>query len=100
MYLQGPWRFPPGASISAVAWGAAAAPNVNHLRVYIVNENNEVIESAWEQGWNNGGVIVKGTSTDSAVTAIQWDSGRQIRVYFQRGLAVFESAFDNGHWNG
>jgi hypothetical protein len=85
---------------SAVAWGAASAPNVAHIRVYVVNETNEVVESAWEQGWNNGNVIVKGTGTDSAVTTIQWDSGKQIRFYFQRNLSVFESAFDNGHWNG
>jgi hypothetical protein len=95
-----PGVFRPGASISAVGWGSASAPGIGHLRVYVVNENNEVIESAWEQGWNNGNVIVKGTATDSAVSAIQWDSGKQIRVYFQRGLALFESAFDNGHWNG
>jgi len=59
-----------------------------------------VIESAWEQGWNNGAVVVKGTATDSAVTAIEWDSGKQIRVYFQRGLVLLETAYNNGQWNG
>ena len=62
-----------------------------------------MIESAWEQGWNNGTLIARGTATDSAVSAIQWDGGgrpRQIRVYFQRGLALLESAHNGSQWNG
>jgi len=104
-WVQGGYRVPgvfrPGASISAVGWGSASEPRVAHLLVYVINEKNEVVESAFEQGWNNGNLIAKGTATDSAVSAIQWDGGgRQIRVYFQRGLTLLESAFDGGHWNG
>jgi hypothetical protein len=46
--------------MSAVGWGAASEPGIGHLRVFVVNEKNEVIEFAWEQGyrWSNGTVIV------------------------------------------
>ena len=63
---QVPGVFRPGASISAIGWGAASELGVVHLRVYIINERNEVIESAWEQAWNvwnNGTLIAKGTAT-------------------------------------
>jgi hypothetical protein len=98
-----PGVFRPGAPISAVAWGKPATETGHeHLRVYVINETNEVIESAYwhDPGWNDGVVIAKGTSTDSGVSAIQWDNGQHIRVYFQRGLAIVESAFEGGRWNG
>jgi hypothetical protein len=95
-----PGVFRPGAAISAIGWGTAAEPGYGHLRVYVINDQIELIESAWEQGWNDGAVFVRGTATDSALVAVQWDNGISIRVYFQRAQDVVESAFEGGHWNG
>jgi hypothetical protein len=83
-----------------IGWGTAAEPGFGHLRVYVIDDKNKVIKSAWEKGWNDGTVIVKGMAFDSALAAIQWDNGNSIRVYFQRAQDMVESAFDSGHWNG
>jgi hypothetical protein len=99
------WRFLPGSKhkilLPIIGWGTAAEPGFGHLRVvYVIDDKNGVIESAWEKGWNDGTVIVKGTAIDSALAAIQWDNGNSIRVYFQRAQDVVESAFDSCRWNG
>ena len=73
--------FRPGAAISAVIIG-------NHkIRVYAINSNNELVETAWnESRWEPTTAITK-TATNSRLSAIQFQKEGggpvNINVFFQ-----------------
>ncbi|KAL7268053.1 hypothetical protein RUND412_009337 [Rhizina undulata] len=84
--------FRPGASISVVAWD-----NIQ-LRVYAINEKNELIETAYQGNQWAGTKTLTTTVTDSGVAAIQWPNV-QIRVYHQRSaINLKEWAWNGSAW--
>ena len=73
--------FRPGAAISAVIIGN------QKIRVYAVNDENELVETAWnEHAWGPTTALTK-TATDSGLAAIQFQKEGggpvNIKVFFQ-----------------
>ncbi|KAL7265850.1 hypothetical protein RUND412_011622 [Rhizina undulata] len=84
--------FRPGASISAVAWGST------EIRVFAVNEDNELLQTAYQGNKWTGTVTLTTTVTDSGVAAIQWPNV-QIRVYHQRtAINLKEWSWNGSAW--
>ncbi|KAL7270489.1 hypothetical protein RUND412_006804 [Rhizina undulata] len=85
-------NFRPGASISAVAWGHT------EIRVFAVNKDNQLIETAFQGNRWTGTKALTATVTDSGVAAIQWPNV-QIRVYHQRiAENLKELCWDGSQW--
>jgi hypothetical protein len=73
--------FRPGAAISAVIIGN------QQIRVYAINDNNELVETAWnETVWEPTTALTK-TASDSRLAAIQFQNEGggpvNINVFFQ-----------------
>ncbi|KAI2632434.1 fucose-specific lectin [Hypoxylon sp. NC1633] len=72
-----PGEAPQFTTISALVWSGK-------LRVYWQNDDQGLVEDAWESsGWSSNGVILKSMRERASTGVLDWNDSRDIRIYYQ-----------------
>jgi Fungal fucose-specific lectin len=82
------------ARISAVAWFNSGV----NIRVYWEDEEGNVLLCGWTNGWGSVEKVI-GPLYGTKISAIQWNNGGNVRIYYQaRSNDIDEQCNDGGAW--
>jgi hypothetical protein len=87
--------FRPGAAISAVIIG------IHKIRVYAINGNNELVETAWNGSWGPTTALTR-TATDSRLAAIRFqkEGGGPVNINLFFQPITFTDVLQRWVWDG